>query len=300
MSIRENQWVYRYVPKTLPDIVLNEDIRPKLEKALREIPNMLLYGTPGIGKGCFANLFKTMSNVDYMWINASDENGIDVFREKIRPFATAMCIKDMKIVVLNEADSLTSGPQGSQKLLRQLIEDTYKICRFMLICNYENYIIPEIKSRCQVIKFDNPPKKEIGKLCFKILRQERVNFDPKVVIEIIQKGYPDIRKIINVLQENTLNHELVSSRMDSSEEIFEKILKFMLKQDIENVREELRSNYIPYEHLYEYLYNNAGEFKEPGGAILNIGRFLYQDSTIANKEINFMTMVVNMIYEKVV
>jgi hypothetical protein len=127
-----------------------------------------------------------------------------------------------------------------------------------------------------------------------------VQFEGKDVIDIISKGYPDIRRIINVLQENTIDGKLTGSKMDSSEDLYKKILQLMLEQDIEQVREELRSNFIPYENLYEYLYNNAGEFKEPGGAILNIGRFLYQDSTVANREINFMTMCVQMIYEKII
>lgn len=299
MDLRQNLWVFRHQPQRFSDIVLNEDIKPKLLKALDELPNMLIYGTPGIGKGCFANLIKKKENVDYMWINASDENGIEVFRNKIRPFATAMCLKDMKVCVLNECDSLTSGPQGSQKLLRQLMEDTYKICRFILICNYDGFIIPEIKSRCQTIKFEKPDKKDIGKLCLKILRKENVDFDPKVMMEIIMKCYPDIRRTINVLQENTIDGKLIGSKMDSSEDVFRLILDKMLVQDVEAVREELRSNYIPYPELYAYLYDNAGEFKQPGGAILNIGQFLYQDTTIANKEINFMTMVVKMIYEKI-
>lgn len=300
MDLRKNLWVYKYQPKTFNDIILNEDIKGKLGKAMEEIPNILLYGTPGIGKGCFANLLKDKNNIDYMWVNASDESGIDVFRNKIRPFATAMCMKDMKIVVLNECDSLTSGPQGAQKLLRQLMEDTYKICRFILLCNYENYIIPEIKSRCQVIKIDNPPKKEIGKLCLKILRAENVDFDPKVMLEIIQKCYPDVRKTINVLQENVVNGKLIGSRIFSSEILFEKILDLMLKKDIEKVREELKSNYIPYPELYEYLYENAGRFKQPGVAIIEIGEFLYRDTTIPIKEVNFMTMVVSMIERKAI
>ncbi len=146
MDLRNNLWVYKYQPNNIDDIILNKEIKGKLSKALDEIPNLLLYGTPGIGKGCFANLMIKKDNIDYMWINASDETGIDVFRNKVRPFATAMCMKDLKVVVLNEADSLTSGPQGSQKILRQLMEDCYKLCRFILICNYEGYIIPEIKS----------------------------------------------------------------------------------------------------------------------------------------------------------
>lgn len=301
MDLRQNLWIFRHAPQRFNDIVINDDIKPKLLKAYDELPNMLLYGTPGIGKGCFANLIIKKENVDYMWINASDETGIDVVRNKIRPFATAMCMKEMKICVLNEADSLTAGPQGSQKLLRQLMEDTNRICRFILICNYNNYIIPELKSRCnQIIKFENPPKKEIGKLCLKILRKEGIKFDPKVIMEIIQKGYPDIRRIINVLQENTINGELINSKMDSSEDLYEKILRAMLQKDFETVREELRSNYIPYENLYEYLYENAGEFRQPGAAILLIAKHLYQDSTVTNKEINFMALLMDMIYKEII
>ncbi len=300
MDLRKNLWVYRYAPKTFDDIILNNEIRGKLGKALEEIPNMLLYGTPGIGKGCFANLLIGKDNIDNMWINASDETGIEVFRNKVRPFATAMCMKDLKVVVLNEADSLTSGPQGSQKILRQLMEDTYKLCRFILICNYENYIIPEIKSRCQVIKYDNPPAKDIGKLCLKILRQEKVKFEAKTVMEIVKKCYPDIRKTINVLQENTIDGELTGSRVYASEALFEKIFAHIIEGDIETVREMIKSNYIPYPDLYEYLYERAGEFKQPGGAILSIGEHLYRDQTVAIKEINFMHMIVGMIYDKII
>jgi DNA polymerase III delta prime subunit len=300
MSLRQNLWVDKYQPRTFNDIILNDEVKGKLGKAMEEIPNLLLYGTPGIGKGCFVNLLKEKENVDYMWINASDESGIDVFRNKIRPFATAMCMKEMKIVVLNECDSLTSGPQGAQKLLRQLMEDTYKICRFILLCNYENYIIPEIKSRCQVIKLDNPPKKEIGKLCLKILRQEKVKFAAKDVIEIVSKCYPDVRKTINVLQENVVSGKLTGSRVFASEVLFEKILEYILKKDVEKVREELKSNYIPYDELYSFLYENAGKFKQPGAAILGIGEHLYRDTTVAIKEINFMHMIIDFIYNKVI
>jgi DNA polymerase III delta prime subunit len=300
MSLRQNMWEFKYSPKTFDEIIYNEDIKPKLRKAIEEIPNLLLYGRAGVGKGCFANILKEKDNIDYMWINASDENGIDVFRNKIRPFATAMCMKDMKIIVLNECDSLTSGPQGAQKLLRQLMEDTHKICRFILLCNYDNNIIPELKSRCQVIKIDNPPKKEIGKLCLKILRNENVKFDTKDIIDIVSKCYPDIRKTISVLRENTIDGKLTGSKVYASEVLFEKILGYILKKDVEKVREELKSNYIPYDELYAFLYENAGKFKQPGAAILLIGKHLYQDTTIAIKEINFMAMIMDMIYQRVI
>ena len=167
-------------------------------------------------------------------------------------------------IITHNCDSLTSGPQGSQKLLRQLMEDTYKICRFILICNYENYIIPEIKSRCQVIKLDSPPKKEIGQLCLSILKNEGVDYNTKNVLEIIKKCYPDIRKTINVLQENVVDGKLTGSRVFASEVLFDKILNFIIKGDIEKLREELKSNYISYSELYQYLYENAGKTKQPG------------------------------------
>jgi len=300
MDLRKNLWVYKYQPSKFEEVILNDDIRPKLKKALEEIPNLLLFGTPGVGKGAFTNILIKRENFDYLWLNASDETGIDVIRNKIAPFATSMCMKDMKIVVLNEADSLTSGMQGSQKMLRQLMEDCYKICRFVFLCNYEGNIIPELKSRCQVIKVDNPPKKEIGKLLLKILKTENVAYETKQVLEIINKCYPDIRKTINVLQENTIDGKLVGSRIFASEALFEKIFKLILKQDLDTVRIELKSNYIPYPELFEYMYNRAGDFKQPGAAILLIGEYLYRDTTVAIKEINFMTMIVSMILDKVI
>lgn len=296
MNIRKNIWVYKYQPDFFQDIILNNEIKPKLRKSLEELPNLLLYGKAGLGKGCFANVLIKKDNIDHMWINASDESGIDVIRNKIRPFATAMCLKDLKIIVLNECDSLTSGPQGSQKMLRQLMEDTYHLCRFILICNYENYIIDEIKSRCTIIKFDNPPKKEIGKLCLKILKEEKIKYDSKTILEIIKKCYPDIRKTINVLQENSIDGKLIGSRIYASEILFEKIFSLILAQDLDSIRQELKSNYIPYPELFEYIYERVGEFKKPGAAILLIGKHLFQDNFVAIKEINFISMIVDMIY----
>jgi DNA polymerase III delta prime subunit len=211
-----------------------------------------------------------------------------------------MSMTDLKIVVLNEADSLTSGPQGAQKMLRQLMEDVQKITRFVLLCNYEHNIIDEIKSRCQTIKIDNPPAKEIGKLCLKILKLEKVEYKAEDVIAIVQKCYPDIRKTINVLQLNTINKKLVGSRLSVSEDVWKKILMLMLKQDIESVRKELKSNYIDYPDLFKYLYENAGDFKEPGGAILLVGEHLHRNTFYPIKEINFMQMFVQMIFQKVV
>ena len=293
-------WTFAYEPTTIDECILNEDIKPILKKALDEVPNLLLYGTAGLGKGTFTNILLRHTGFDKMWINASDATGIDAIRERIRPFATSMSMSDLKIVVLNEADSLTSGPQGAQKMLRQLMEDVQKITRFILLCNYEHNIIDEIKSRCQTVKIDNPPAKEIGRFCLKILKKEKVKYKSEDLISIVQKCYPDIRKTIQVLQLNTINKVLVGSRLSVSEDVWKKILVLMLKQDVENVRKELKSNYIDYPDLYKFLYENAGEFKEPGGAILLVGEHLHRNTFYPIKEINFMQMFVQMIFQKVI
>lgn len=294
-------WEFKYGPKTFEETIYNEEIKPKLKKALDEIPNIILYGPAGVGKGTFANVFLEHTGFDHLWINASDETGIDFMRNEVRQFATAFARTQFKIIVFNEADSLTyANKQSAQKMLKQLIEDVHSITRFIFLTNNINDIMPEIRSRCWVIEVSNPPKKEIGKLCLKILRQEKVKFESKDVIDVVSKCYPDIRKTIETLQENTIDGKLTGSRIYASEALFENIFKSMIGKDIEEVRTLLRSNYIDYPNLYAYLYDNAGEFNQPGAAILLIGKYLYQDALVAIKEINFMAMVMDFLYEKII
>ena len=297
-------WSFYYEPKIIDDMVLNEDIRKRFKKFVDEIPNIMLYGSPGIGKGTFAHILLEQTKLPKLWINASDETGIDAMRDKVRSFATAMGSHgDLKIVVLNEGDSLTSGMQGSQKMLRQLMEDVQKITRFILLCNYDRYIIPELRSRFTTLKVENPPKSDIAKFCLKILKSEKIKLTKETVTHIktiVEKCYPDIRKTVNVLQENCIDGILGGSRLSASEGIWDKVLKGIVSQDLENVRQILKSNYIDYNELYNYLFENAGIFKEPGGAILLIGEHLHRNTISDIKEINFMHMVVDMVYKKVI
>jgi len=297
-------WSFHYEPKTIDEMVLNEDIRKRFKKFVKELPNIMLYGHPGVGKGTFAHILLKETGLPKLWINASDETGIDAMRDKVRSFATSMASHgDMKIVVLNEGDSLTSGMQGSQKMLRQLMEDTQKITRFILLCNYDRYIIPELRSRFTTLKIENPPKTEIAKFCFMILKNENIKLNKETVDhikQIVEKCYPDIRRTINVLQENCIDGSLIGSRLSKSEGIWKIILEGIISKDIENVRQVLKSNYIDYNELYSYLFENAGGFKEPGGAILKIGEHLHRNTISDIKEINFMHMVVDMIYSGIV
>jgi DNA polymerase III delta prime subunit len=293
-------WEYKYAPTKFEDMVLNENVKDKLKKVLSNLPNIMLYGPPGTGKGTFTNILIKQTGFDHMWINASDETGIDVIRDKVKSFSTALGMTEMKLVVFNEADSLSHGAQGAQKMLKQLMEDVEKSCRFVYLTNDLELMTDALKSRCQVIEMSGPPLKEIGTYASKILKAENVKFEAKVLVSIIKKCYPDIRKTISALQENTIKGELCSDRVVNSEELFSQIMKLSLEQDIEGIRKALRSNYIDYNGLYEFFYENAGNFKSPGGAILKIGDHLRWNRDFPNKEINFMHMIMQMIWEKII
>ena len=293
-------WSFTYEPKEFDSMILSDDIKPKLKKALTEMPNLLLYGPPGVGKGTFTHILLRKSGLDSMWVNASDETGIDSMREKVKSFATSLGVTELKVVVLNEADSLSSGNQGAQKMLRQMMEDVQKITRFILLANYENNIIPELKSRCQMIKMDNPPAKKIFEFCSYILKSEKVTFNPQTVVSIIRKCHPDIRKIIWSLQENTINGKLIGDKISASEDTWKAVLSGMLQGDVDGVRKTLKSNYINYTELYAYLFDNVGEFKSPGDAIIEIGEHLYRNEIVAIPEINFMSMFVGMMRNGVI
>jgi replication factor C small subunit len=293
-----NIWSFKYEPKTFDGIILNDTIKPKLRKAIDELPNLILYGKPGVGKGTYTHILIKETGIDYLWVNASDERGIDTMRDKIKSFATAMGMSNkLKLVVLNEGDALTVD---AQKMLRQLIEDVHSITRFIFLANYEHLFIPEIKSRCQMIEISDPPGKDILALCEGILKSEKIKYDRKTVVSLIKKCYPDIRNTLWRLQENTINRVLQSDKVSASEDAFTAVFALMKDNDLDGIRKFLRSNVVDYVGLYNYLFENAGEFKSPGDAILEIGEHLYRHDRMAIKEINFIHMVVGMMKHGVI
>ena len=294
MSLVDNIWVFTHEPQTFKGMILNDKIKPKLAKALKEIPNLMLFGNAGVGKGTFVKILLKETGLDHMWINASEENRIDDMREKVKGFATSLGITELKIVVFNEASALTTGASGAQKMLKQLMEDTHKITRYIFMFNEEHLILDELKSRCQVIKIDNPPGKEMFLFAKRILDKEKVKYLDKTIVNIVKKCYPDIRKTIMTLQENTINGKLIGDMVSTSEEIWIELLKQIISIDLEGIRKTLRSNFIAYTELYNFLYENVGEFKTPGEAIIEIAEHLRWHTEVANKEINFMHMVMRM------
>ena len=285
-------WCFKYAPQKLDDMILSEESKKVLQKVILECPNVLLVGKPGTGKGTFVDIFLKETGYDFMKINASDENSIDIVRDKIKSFATSLGITNKKIVYINESDFLS---QNAQAGLRDLTETVQKNTRFFFLANYPQKIIDPIKSRCQTISLNDPPKDQILRHCFKILKAENIEVKNKTgVVDIIKAHYPDIRQIINTLQLNCVNGIFDSVKISSTSDVFESIYKNMKSHEIDEIRKILRSEGIDYPELFNFLYEKAPETKSPGDFIISIGEYLYRDSSVAIKEINFMAFYFEM------
>ena len=287
-------WTFKYEPKKLEDMILEPELRKKLTKVVKDIPNFMLYGPAGVGKGTFTKILLKETGIDYIWINASDETGIDTIRGKVKSFAVAKGVTPLKMVVFNEASALSKGESGSQKILKQLIEDVYKVTRFCFLFNEEHMIIQELKSRCSTFKIGSPPAKDLFNFCSKILKNEKIKFDNKTVVEIIKKCYPDIRKTIQTLQENSIDGKLIDNGVYEPK-TYEDVFNYMKKQNFDEIRKTLRSGEIDYVGFYKYMFDNAGEFKNPGDAIILIGEHLHKHNVSYIPEINFMHMYMRML-----
>jgi DNA polymerase III delta prime subunit len=201
-KVDNSLWVEKYRPTLLENYVGNEHLKDKVKGYIEngDVPHLLLYGRAGTGKTTLAKLIVNSTNCDYMLINASDERGIDIIRNKVRTFASTVGFKDNKIIILDEFDYMTPDAQAS---LRNLMETFSKHCRFILTCNYVEKVIEPIQSRCQTFQIVPPTKKDVAIQISKILKSEDIKFEVKDLVPIIDSGYPDIRKIINTCQLNS-------------------------------------------------------------------------------------------------
>jgi DNA polymerase III delta prime subunit len=292
-------WEFKYKPQTFDEIILDERIKPKLKKALNEVPNMTIAGTAGIGKGTFMDILKEEKHPEMMKINGSDETGVDAIRDRVKPFAESMGFSDkLKIVYINEADRLSPN---AQDMLRDLIEQVYDLTRFILLCNHPERITTEILSRCPLIVIPDPPIKEIAKKCINILKKEGIDYDGKAVINIVKSCYPDIRNTINTLKYNVVDGKLSEDvAIINIDQVYQNVVEMMKTSDPSQVRKALRSNPIDYTKLYEYLYklvmdSEESVFSNDISAILHITEGAYRNDIVAIKEISFMNMYLKLL-----
>jgi DNA polymerase III delta prime subunit len=298
--MKENSlFVEKYRSKVLNEYIGNEQLKQIVSQYINnnDIQNLLLYGTPGTGKTTLAKLIVNNINCDFLYINASDERGIDTIRDKVQGFASSASFKPLKIIILDEADFLTIQAQAS---LRNIIETYSRTTRFILTCNYLERIIDPLQSRCQVLKITPPSKKEVAQHVANVLDQEDISYENFNIAFIVNKHYPDIRKILNTCQVNTVDSELVidTSILTSSNytDAILKELKAANKNSFKNTRQILAdSNLNDFEEIYRFLYDNLDEYSKDdinkALIIIEIENYMYHANFRIDKEINVMALI---------
>jgi DNA polymerase III delta prime subunit len=261
-------WVEKYRPSKLEDYVGNEHLKSKVAGYIEsgDIPHLLLYGKAGTGKTTLAKLIVNSVDCDYMIINASDENNVDTVRNKVKNFASTIGFRQSKIIILDEFDYMTPNAQA---ILRNLMETFSKHCRFILTCNYVEKVIEPIQSRCQTFQIVPPTKKDVAVQISKILQSEGIKFEIKDLVPIIDSAYPDIRKIINTCQLNSIKGELKLDVQNLLENDYKtKIIDILKsKDDKRNKYMKLRQTLIDsratdFTELYTLLYDKVEEYAE--------------------------------------
>ena len=288
-----NLWVEKYRPQSLEEYVGNEMIKNKISDYLSQgsIQNLLLHGVAGTGKTTLAKLIANNLNCDLLYINASDERGIDTIRDKIIPFASSMGFGDIKIVILDEADYIT--PQA-QATLRNTMESFSGNTRFILTCNYLERIISPLQSRCQTLEIKPPSKQEVAYRCVEICKVENVVIDNVSLKTIINAHYPDIRKTINTIQGSVINGVVKLDEASLKDDLNEQILQALSnKSKLLTIRQILAdSGSREFDNLFKALYDNTAQFTtKDGAAILIIAKYQYEYTFVLEKEICVAAML---------
>ena len=288
-------WVEKYRPQTLNEYVGNETIKNKIADYLKQgsIQNLLFHGVAGTGKTTLAKLIAKNLNCDLLYINASDERGIDTIREKIIPFASSMSFNDLKIVILDEADYIT--PQA-QATLRNTIESCSKTTRFIFTCNYLERIISPLQSRCQTFEITPPSKEVVTDLAHSIMISEGVPVRVWEIVSIIDTHYPDIRKIINTIQGSVVDGEVkIDSNSLKNTQLGGLVVDALIrKAKLSEIRQILAdSGSREFDDLFKYIYDKSSTLfgNKEGEAILIIAKYQYEYTFVLEKEICIAAML---------
>ena len=291
----------RYRPNVLENYVGNATLKSSIAKQLKQndIQNYLFYGSAGTGKTTLAKLIVHNLDCDSLYINASDERGIETIRDKVSGFASVASLKPLKVVILDEADFLTIQAQAS---LRNVIETFSRNTRFILTCNFVERIIDPLQSRCQTFKVVPPTKKEVAIHIAGICDKENIGYEPPHIGKIVNKYHPDIRKMLNTIQSSTLEGQLqLDEGLLISSNYMNSVLEGLKNNDFKTIRQIIADSGVDdFDELFRFLYENAFEYmpNKEGTAAIIINEHLYKSNFRIDKEINLMSLIQNLINNK--
>ena len=292
----------KYRPDTLEGYIGNDDFKSSLQQWIdsNDIPHLLLCGGAGTGKTTAAKLIVNNINCDSLYINCSDENGIDTIRDKVKSFASAASFKPQKVVVMDEADFLTINTQAA---LRNVIETFSLNTRFIFTCNYVERIIDPIQSRTVVFELTPPSMQDVAFKCVEILDLEEITYTKADIVRIVKQTYPDIRKSLNLLQSSIKNGELQQSRdvinlKQTSDKIIE-LLSLHKIGDFNIIRQIIAdSNIRDYNELYRVLFERSDEYSNSAISTLVIADYQYKSLMAPDKEITFCACISKLLTTK--
>ena len=293
-------WVEEYRPKNVESCVLPKNLRTTFSEFVKDgqVPNLILSGGAGVGKTTIAKAMLDELNATHMMINGSEESGIDILRTKIKNFASTVSLHGgRKYLILDEADYL--NPQSTQPALRGFIEEFHENCGFILTCNYKNRLIEPLHSRCSVVEFTIPnsekPKlaSEFFQRVVHILKEQGIKYDNRVVAEVINKHFPDWRRVLNELQRYSVSGTIDAGILvDIAEVNIKELMQSMKHKEFTNVRKWVVNNLDNdpvrlFRRIYDSLYDNVEGSGIPHIVVI-LGEYQYKAAFVADQEINML------------
>jgi DNA polymerase III delta prime subunit len=307
--VKEFLWVEKYRPKTVQDCVIPSNLKKAFQQFVdnKEVPNLLLCGTAGTGKTSVARAMLEEIGCDYIIINGSMNGNIDTLRTDIKNFASTVSFTNSrKYVILDEADYLNAN--STQPALRNFMEEFSKNCGFILTCNFKNRIIEPLHSRCSVVEFKitKEDKPKIAACFFKrvcnVLKSENVEYEEKVVAEVVTKHFPDFRRILNELQRYSavgkIDSGILANQFDSN---IKTLFSSMKSKNFKEVRTWVSENSdIDASTFFRAIYDNASEAVRPQSLpqlIVTLADYQYKNAFVADQEINIMACLIEIMSE---
>lgn len=301
-------WTEKYRPQAVGDCILPDRLKKPFQEYVDQssIPNLLLSGGAGVGKTTIAKAMCNEIGCDSLVINGSDESGIDTFRVKIKNYASSVSLAGgRKVIIIDEADYL--NPNSTQPALRNAIEEFAGNCSFIFTCNFKNRIIDPLHSRCAVVDFTlrNGEKAKMAssfmKRITKILKDESVEYDDKVIVELIKKHFPDFRRVINELQRYSQFGKIDVGILSQLGDVpIEKIVGHIKDKNFGEVRKWVATNDVDsntlFRKLYDALYEKLKSHSIPK-AVLILADYQYKAAFVADQEINTVACLTELMVE---